>query len=222
MRYRIKRSFISLDLAPGSTSTLLAKLPCRDNAPVLLIVPALPLRCVLMATRSRDGLVGGGAVVLKVEVDVEAVERPVLVRLNRRCVVSWTADSESEHHGQVSLRVSQPSSRSFSGQLERSWVDLQARTSSYHRWLQGCVETLRPATHMMQVLRCDAMRWWMKISVARREHFDSRRLLVYGDATDACRLRNVFARRRCCHPPCSDARGVLSNGVGLITEVVIA
>ena len=53
------------------------------------------------------------------------------------------------HHGQVSLRVSQPSSCSFEGQLARLCWSLQARSSSYHRWRHGPVETFKPATHMV-------------------------------------------------------------------------
>jgi hypothetical protein len=69
----------------------------------------------------------------------------------RRWVVSATKCSLSlpSHHGQVSLRVSQPSSCSFEGQLARLCWSLQARSSSYHRWRHACVVTFRPATHMV-------------------------------------------------------------------------
>lgn len=52
------------------------------------------------------------------------------------------------HHGQTSLRASHPSSFSLSGQLAKLRSSLHDRTSSYQRWLQGCVDTLKFATHM--------------------------------------------------------------------------
>lgn len=77
----------------------------------------------------------------------------------RRCVVSVMISSSPpllSHHGQASLRVSQPSSWSFEGQFERLRSSRQDRMSSYHRWRHGCVETFRPATHML-ALATDAV-----------------------------------------------------------------
>jgi hypothetical protein len=83
------------------------------------------------------------------EDEAEPLAEDVLPK--RRCVVLVTNSSSSpllSHHGQTSLRVSQPSSCSFEGQLERLCSSLQVRISSYHRWRHGCVDTFSPATHM--------------------------------------------------------------------------
>lgn len=82
--------------------------------------------------------------------DVELLAEDVLPK--RRCVESVTTSlslSPQSHHGQVSLRVSQPWSWSLCGQLARLCSSLQARSSSYQRWRQGWRETFKPATHML-------------------------------------------------------------------------
>jgi hypothetical protein len=59
------------------------------------------------------------------------------------------SEAESSHHGQDSSRVSQPSRASFDEQLERFVVLVQGFTREYQRCEQGCVETLRLATHIV-------------------------------------------------------------------------
>lgn len=48
----------------------------------------------------------------------------------RRWVDSWTWESRVSHHGQDSVRVSQPSSLSFSGQLARLFWTLECQRVS--------------------------------------------------------------------------------------------
>ena len=136
VRYCRKRSFISLCLWPRSLPLLLEKLPVLLRELRVLSV-SQRLSCGLpMAERTGDE-------------ETEPLGDEVLPK--RRCVVSVTKSSLPlpSHHGQVSLRVSQPSSCSFDGQLARLCWSLQARSSSYHRWRQGCVVTFKPATHMV-------------------------------------------------------------------------
>ena len=81
-----------------------------------------------------------------VDGDEDVVEE---VLPKRRWVDSVSISCVSRlHHGHTSLRDSHPSSFSLSGQLARLRSWLHDRTNSYHRWLHGCVDTLRFATHM--------------------------------------------------------------------------
>jgi hypothetical protein len=68
--------------------------------------------------------------------------------LPKRRWVELEVEAE-EQKGQWSTRDSQPSRRSFWGQLERSLVGSQGRMSWYQRWEQGEVVRLRLATHML-------------------------------------------------------------------------
>jgi hypothetical protein len=62
------------------------------------------------------------------------------------------SEDESSHHGQDSSLVSQPSRASFEEQLDRFVVLVQGFTREYQRCEQGCVETLRLATHIVASL----------------------------------------------------------------------
>lgn len=141
VRYCRNRSFISLCLWPRSLPFALAKLPVLLRELKVLSV-SQRLNCGLpMAERTGDE-------------EAEPLADEVLPK--RRWVVSATKSSLPllSHHGQVALRVSQPSSCSFEGQLARLCWSLQARSSSYHRWRHGCVETFSPATHMVVATSC--------------------------------------------------------------------
>jgi hypothetical protein len=108
VRYWRNRSFISLCLWPRSLPFALA----LEKLPVLLrelkvLSVSQRLNCGLpMAERTGDE-------------ETEPLADEVLPK--RRWVVSATESSlpQLSHHGQVSLRVSQPSSCSFEGQLAR-------------------------------------------------------------------------------------------------------
>jgi hypothetical protein len=52
------------------------------------------------------------------------------VLLKRRWVDSWTLEWRASHHGQDSVRVSQPSSLSFSGQLARLFWTMRSQRAS--------------------------------------------------------------------------------------------
>lgn len=132
VRYCLNRSFFSRFFWPSSVP--LEKLPLRLSVLNALSVSAR-LSCGRWPIAKRTG--------------DDAAEEDVLP--NRRWVESVIRSSSSpllSHHGQLSLRVSHPSRRSFEGQLERLCSSLHARRSSYHRWRQAWVETFRPATHM--------------------------------------------------------------------------
>ena len=99
VRYRRKRSFLSLCFCPRSLAVPVVdeKLPLRLS---VLRPPSLPQRCswgLFMAARTGED-----------EVELLA-EEDVLPK--RRCVESVTMSlslSPPSHHGQVSLRVSHP------------------------------------------------------------------------------------------------------------------
>jgi len=112
---------------------MLAELLCLESE---LSVPVLPLRLRVSALSSGDA--GEEEAGLVVE------ELP-----KRRCVETCSVCSPASHQGQCSLRVSQPSSRSLSGQLLRWLAGWQGVRSSYQRWLQDLMETFRPATHIV-------------------------------------------------------------------------
>lgn len=65
---------------------------------------------------------------------------------NSLCV-EWSCPVPSQN-GQSARCRSQPSRRSFSGQLWRLLAGLHCRMSSYHRCAQVRVVRLRPAMHM--------------------------------------------------------------------------
>ncbi len=111
---------------------MLAELLCLDSE---LSVPVLPLR--LRVSPVSSGEAGEEDAGLVVD------ELP-----KRRCVETCRVCSPASHQGQCSLRVSQPSSRSLSGQLFRWLAGWQGVRSSYQRWLQDLTDTFRPATHI--------------------------------------------------------------------------
>ena len=127
--YASNLSSISLCLSPNSVSNAIA-LPCRDDSEPS--VPVLSLRCL-------------------VEPGVDDTGEPGVLP-KRRWVDSCNFKScaiASSHQGQTRLRFSQPENCRREVQFARLVVLVQGRTRWYQRWLQGWVETFKPATHMV-------------------------------------------------------------------------
>ena len=155
-----RRSFISRCRCPRSLSVLLALLWRESGESELTVVPKLSMRWgVLFAVSER---VGDEGVELVPEDDVLLLPRSL-------CVLSGSIMlAPSSHHGHSFVRDSQPSSLSFSGQFWRLLDVLQDRTSWYQRCAQGCVETCRPATHMMVVVELnDQVYEWIVVEDCR-------------------------------------------------------
>ena len=83
--------------------------------PSLVVLLCLESEVIVLSLPLRWDLVGPTSM----EVGEDAVELAEEVLPKSLWVDSWSWTSSSLHHGQISLRASQPSSLSFSGQLAR-------------------------------------------------------------------------------------------------------
>jgi len=95
------------------------------------VLAALPLRWARVAPSSGDVGDDDEELLLLVLLMLLAADEELP---QRRWVDSWIRRLlPSSHHGHVGSRVSQPSRRSFSGQLARLRLGSQRRTREYQR-----------------------------------------------------------------------------------------
>jgi hypothetical protein len=137
---------------------MLVVLECRERG---LMAPSLAALAVLRQDQLRPSPTSGD-----VGEEVDELAEETLPK--RRWVESWTLASTESHHGHVAVRVSQPSSFNFSGQLARLFYRtimsacfdsrlVVMDVANTYRWMAGFRKLIPPvlASLRRNVEACD-------------------------------------------------------------------